>query len=59
MPKQITQPGADLRVLRDRELDAVAGASTNEATIFSMLTSAVNDVLKSIGDAMTTVARKG
>ena len=50
----VNRPGADLRVLSDRELDAVAGAS-----IMSILSDAVNQVVKSMGDALSSAARKG
>jgi hypothetical protein len=43
--------GHDIRTLRDDELDAIAGAG--------MLSGTVNDVVKSIGDALSTAARSG
>jgi hypothetical protein len=43
----------DLRVLREDEVDAVAGGGMIGGT----LTSAVNQVLKNIGSALQTVAR--
>ena len=43
--------GHDIRSLRNDELDAVAGAG--------MLSGAVNNVVKSIGNAVSTAARSG
>jgi hypothetical protein len=43
--------GHDIRTLRNDELDAVAGAG--------MLSGAVSNVVKSIGNAVNTTARAG
>jgi hypothetical protein len=52
----------DMVVLRDDELDAVAGGVADlktEHTIFGALSSVINQVVKSIGDAMQSAARAG
>jgi hypothetical protein len=45
--------------LTDAELDAVAGAGKSESQIFQVLSNAVSDVLKSLGQALQTAARAG
>jgi hypothetical protein len=45
----------DLRALRDDELDTVTGG----ADTFGTLSSASSQIIKAIGESLTTVARAG
>ena len=53
----------DMAVLRDDELDAVTGGGVNdvqtEYTSFGALSSAINQVVKSIRESMQSAARAG
>jgi hypothetical protein len=48
------------QVLEDSELDAVSGGDLKtESQVFSVLTSAMDNVIKSIGEGLKSVASKG
>lgn len=47
-----------LQVLTSEELESVAGGA-KETQLFSMLSDAVNEVMKSFGSALQAAARRG
>ena len=50
---------AKVRDLTDRSGRGAKGGAKGEAYTFQALSSAIGDTVKNLGDALTTVARKG
>jgi hypothetical protein len=55
MNTQINMQEHEARLLADEELEAVAGGSQN----LTFLQSAIDQVIKTLGESLGTVARKG